>query len=177
MQQQIVLMAVVLILSAYYDLTSHRIPNGLSLGGAAIALVYSSVIGGTDGFLMAAGGFAVGLGLFLPFYLLRAMGAGDVKLLAAVGAFVGPKLAVACAAGSLITGAVLALFYVIVRGGLLHTLYRYAAMVRISAATQRFVYLVPTRDDPTVMRLPYATAMLLGSIAAVARVNGFLPLG
>src|ERR1700751_1600311 len=76
------------------DLHSRRIPNWLVLTGLTLALAVR--LGGAraaQGYSAWGLGLLTGGGLFLPLYLLRGMGAGDVKLMAMVGAFVGPELA------------------------------------------------------------------------------------
>jgi len=72
------------------DLRTRRIPNALTVGGAAAALVYRLATGGSAGALDAVEGWFVGLALLLVPYALGGMGAGDVKLLAALGAWLGP---------------------------------------------------------------------------------------
>src|SRR3954469_22500770 len=72
-----------LVMAAICDYRSHKIPNGLVLGGALFGAVYTTlvppVIPGSVTFALS--GLLVGLLLFLPLHLLGAMGAGDVKLL------------------------------------------------------------------------------------------------
>jgi prepilin peptidase CpaA len=72
------------------DLRTRRIPNALTFGGAAAALVYRLATGGASGAADGVGGWFVGLALLLIPYALGGMGAGDVKLLAALGAWLGP---------------------------------------------------------------------------------------
>ena len=71
------------------DLRTSRIPNLLTFSAAAAGLAWHA-FGGWAPLASALGGLALGLLLFLPIYLLRGMGAGDVKLLAALGAWLGP---------------------------------------------------------------------------------------
>jgi prepilin peptidase CpaA len=73
-----------------YDLASRRIPTGLTLSGAAAGLGLNLLLFGAAGLSLSLRGLATGGGVYMVFYLLRAMGAGDVKLMAAVGAFLGP---------------------------------------------------------------------------------------
>ena len=98
------LLCAILAVAVYGDVRSHRISNTLSLlgliTGLALQLLGSGLHGLTSGLL----GAGVGLACFAPFYLLRAMGAGDVKLLAAVGAFLGPQGALYAALFSLLAG-------------------------------------------------------------------------
>src|SRR5688572_2362189 len=73
------------------DVRSRRIPNVLTFGAAAAALLFHLFVAGTGGLQTAVGGWLVGTVLFLPFFALGGMGAGDVKLLAALGAWLGPR--------------------------------------------------------------------------------------
>ena len=72
------------------DIRTRRIPNVLTFGATIAALVFHGSTAGTSGLATSVGGWMVGAALFLPVFALRGMGAGDVKLLAAVGAWLGP---------------------------------------------------------------------------------------
>jgi prepilin peptidase CpaA len=98
------------------DLRTRRIANVLTFGAAAGAVVTYGVMNGLAGVAFAASGWAVGLALFLPLFLLRGMGGGDVKLLAALGAWVGPGLAVWLALWSAVAGGLLAVIVALARG-------------------------------------------------------------
>ena len=69
------------------DIRSRRIPNVLTFGSSAAAVVFWGVSSGWAGLAWSACGWVVGCVLFLPWFLLGGMGAGDVKLLAALGAW------------------------------------------------------------------------------------------
>ena len=97
----------VLALAVRADLLEHRIPNALNLAGLILGLGLASLFGGISGILYSAGGALVGCALLLPLYLTRGMGAGDVKLMGATGAFLGPNGALLAAALTLIAGGVL----------------------------------------------------------------------
>jgi len=71
------------------DLHSRRIPNWLTFGAAAVGIATQFAIGGQGGAQHAMAGWVTGLFLFMPMFLLGGMGAGDVKLLAALGAWLG----------------------------------------------------------------------------------------
>ena len=73
-----------------FDLATRRVPNALTFGTAGAALVFAFAMQGWSGLGWALAGWAVGCALFLPWFLLGGMGAGDVKLLAGLGAWLGP---------------------------------------------------------------------------------------
>src|SRR5262245_61900353 len=90
------------------DLHSRRIPNWLTFGAAAAAFAFHFADGGQAGAQQAAMGWVTGLFLFMPLFLLGGMGAGDVKLLAALGAWLGPDGAFWLAIYGSMAGGVLA---------------------------------------------------------------------
>lgn len=116
-----VILVTLLGVAAWFDIKARRIPNWMVLTGLisslAIQLLYSS------GSVSAWGlGLLAGFGLFLPLYLVRAMGAGDVKLMAMVGGFLGPAAAVDVVLTTLVAGGVLAIAVALWSGALRHVL-------------------------------------------------------
>jgi prepilin peptidase CpaA len=92
--------------AAVIDVFSRRIPNWVTFAGFVAGVVINTWLGGASGALLALAGAALGAAILLPFYVIRAMGAGDVKLLAAVGALLGPHVLVSVAVyGALVGGA------------------------------------------------------------------------
>lgn len=79
-----------LTLAALLDVRQRRIPNWISLGGMLAGLALWTWHAGLSGLSISLAGLLLGGALFLPFYIARGMGAGDVKLMGAVGAFLGP---------------------------------------------------------------------------------------
>ena len=86
---QIVLLAIVLVAAAY-DVRFRRIPNWLSLTAAVSGLLLNIALFGWRGAASAGLGLLLAFALYLPLYLIRGMGAGDVKLMAGIGALAGP---------------------------------------------------------------------------------------
>lgn len=103
---------------AVVDLRTHRIPNVLTLSGAAVGMGACLWSAGGLGLLQSGAGLGVGLVAFLPFYLAGGFGAGDVKAMAAVGAFLGPKGALLAAAWTLVAGGVGGMAVLLFQGGL-----------------------------------------------------------
>jgi prepilin peptidase CpaA len=77
-------------LGCVFDLRTRRIPNWLTVGAAAAGLVFHAATGGMSGLERSAGGWAVGATLLIVPYALGGMGGGDVKLVGALGAWLGP---------------------------------------------------------------------------------------
>ena len=80
-----------LLIAAWSDIHTRRIPNSITVPGAAAGLVLNSFYGGFHGTVQSLAGAALGLTIFLALYSTGGMGAGDVKLFGAVGAFTGPQ--------------------------------------------------------------------------------------
>ena len=161
--------AVLLLVAAacVFDLRERRIPNALTLGGAGAGLLFALLVHGASGLGVAALGWVVGCALFLPFFLLGGTGAGDVKLVAAIGAWVGAALVCWVAIYTAIAGGVLALLVSARQRYLrqsfmnlwgLLTFWRVAGIRPMPGMTLR------TAESP---RLPYALPIAAGAVAAL----------
>ena len=156
-----------LLIASISDCRSYRIPNWLTVGGTTFALLYSLVVPFSPqmGFGWALGGFALGLSFMLPLYMLGLMGAGDVKLMAMVGAFLG------------MTGTLYAVLLVFICGGLSalaysawrHSLRQLFSNVQLKLRTllvSSFGGSQPhaAMASPSAGRLPYAVSITLGTL-------------
>ena len=99
----------VVAIAVVWDLSTRRIPNILTFGAAIGALVVHGYVDGLSGVGLSLAGWLVGVAFFLPFFALGGMGAGDVKLLGAVGAWLGPVAAIWVALFASIAGGVMGL--------------------------------------------------------------------
>ena len=95
--------------ACWFDVRTRRIPNWLTFPAAALGLVAATVAHGGHGTVSSAGGFLVGLALFFPLFVLKGLGAGDVKLMGALGAWLGTSLVLGVAFYTTLAGGVLAL--------------------------------------------------------------------
>lgn len=87
----IIVLSVLLISSATVDLRNQKIPNLIVYPGMMIALSYNTITNGLGGLLFSAGGILIGISLLIIPYLMGGMGAGDAKLMGAIGGFLGAK--------------------------------------------------------------------------------------
>ena len=151
-----------LVAATVIDLRTRRIPNALtgSMAGIGIALAATH----TTGISPAASvlGFGLGMLLMLPGHALGATGAGDVKLMAAVGAFVGPPLVVTAFVATAITGGVLALIVALRRGRLGTTVAGTARLVASRGEERSRI-----QSAGTANRFAYGPAIAIGSLLAV----------
>lgn len=150
-----------LAIAVFSDIRAHRISNAVVLAGALCALLLNSWFYGFSGAFAWLMGLSVGLLLFLPFYALAGMAAGDVKLMAMVGSFIGPSSVFWAAAFSLMAGSLLGLLILFSRKQLVRTLQRYWLSIGLNT------YIEPAATDAARQRFPYAIAILLGSLLSV----------
>ena len=152
-----------------WDLRTRRIPNELTFGTAAVALAYGLVAGGPWGFLIAVAGWLAGAAVFFPLFALGGMGAGDVKLMAALGALLGPVEAVSLAIFASIAGgvfgAIVALYHGYLRQAginvwLMVMQWRTAGIQPVAGLTLR---------DATAPRLAYAVPIAVGVVITLWR--------
>lgn len=105
------LLAGFLLAAVFTDMVSRKIPNRLVLAGIIVGLLVQTFWPGGDGFLSAFKGLLSGFGLFFSLYLLRVMGAGDVKLMAMVGCFTGAPAIFGVVVCTLLAGGMLSLAF------------------------------------------------------------------
>lgn len=154
------------------DLRSRRIPNLLVIAGvvAAFTVHAAARIAGTDSLAGPAwwsplAGLGVGLAMLLPLHLMRGCGAGDVKLMAMVGAFVGAQTALAAVLYTLLAGGALSVLFMFGRGVALQTLANMRSLLLDRTARGSAARLAPLAH--TTARLPYGVAISLGTGAAL----------
>lgn len=163
--------AIVLVAAAavVFDVRTRRIPNFLTFGAAAAALVFAAVVGGVQGTLIALAAWVVGAALFFPFFALGGMGAGDVKLLAALAAWMGPGDAVYLAIFASIAGGVIAVGVTLLRG------YTRQALANVGLMLMHWRVVGPrpvpglTLSDGTAPRLAYAIPIAVGALCTLWR--------
>ena len=155
--------------AAWMDFKERRIPNRLVIAGIGVALLSQIAIYGVAGCGAALAGLTLGFALMLPFYVVGAMGAGDVKLMGMVGVGLGPGGVLSAAVLTVLIGGLLALALAMANGTLACLLSNVRAMLFGAFATvlmQRKAEVIA----PAVSagRLPYGIAIALGTLLHVA---------
>jgi Flp pilus assembly protein, protease CpaA len=163
---------VIAIVAAIWDWRYRRIPNWLTLSGLAAGIAVNTIIFRWPGLKAALLGAALGLGLLLPFVLIRSLGAGDWKLAGALGACVGPRPLLSILMVTVLLAGAMALVMVIWSGRLKRTLLN---IVRLLAAL--FSLRMPgsevSLDDPQSTKIPFGVAMAVAVLfCAISRAAG-----
>ena len=172
-----ILLGILVAVAAVFDIRFRRIPNWLVLAGIVAGFtwnVYSPGFSGGlsrnwPGFGRAAAGFGLGFILYFPLYLLRARGAGDVKLLAAAGAITGPSNIVWIFLLTAILGGLIALIMLIFAGRTRKTFFNVAWIMR-DLIQLRAPYKSSEELDVNStkgMRLPHGAMIAVGTAAFV----------
>jgi prepilin peptidase CpaA len=152
--------------AAAIDWRTYRIPNWLTVGGMTFGLLYNAASQGLQsGLLPALAGLAAGLVLLLPLYALRVMGAGDVKLMAMVGAFLGISQIAYVVLCTFIAGGIAAIVFALYH----RAARRMAGNVAETVQSMAFAAMAGVRPTPELPRrasigkLPYAISIFAGT--------------
>ncbi|CAN7306376.1 MULTISPECIES: A24 family peptidase [unclassified Variovorax] len=168
---RVVVLFVLLVVASISDYRTYRIPNWLTFGGAAFALVYKTVIAVSppSAFLLAFGGLFLGFLMMLPLYVLGAMGAGDVKLMAMVGAFLGVHETLQAVLFAFIVGGIAALGFAFLKGKLARML-RNAKGAAYGIAASAIAGIRPEariEASQSIGKLPYGICISIGTMGYV----------
>ena len=157
------LLAALVISAAISDIRSRRVPNWITIPGLVLAIVLNTWLPHGAGLRSSLLGLAVASIVYLIFFALRAMGAGDVKLLAATGALLGPYDTWIAGICTLLVGAVLAVMY-LAAGAARAVVSAPASTSFMTRMTLAHLRVRELRRE----RMPYALAIALGSLASIS---------
>ena len=173
-----VALAAWLLVAVWFDVRQRRIPNLLVANGIVWGLALQTFVPhgaglfefwwGSVGPWQALLGLGAGLALFMPLYLMRAVGAGDVKLLAMVGVWLGPQLLLGATLLTLLAGGVMAIVVMLASRSSRQVLTNVRVMLTTTLVGAQTGTLAPL-DAPASgsARLPYALPIAVGTLAQV----------
>lgn len=165
-----VMVSVVLVVAAVIDGRQLKVPNWLTFPMILSGWLASGIIYGWGGLGASLWGTAIGLGLLLPAYAIGGMGAGDVKLLAGVGAWVGASQTFWAFIVSAIIGAIIAVVMVAVSRKWQHHQKQFFGIlseILVIRSPSKLSEIAAERK-PTMMLLPYGIPIAIGTIGYFA---------
>ena len=153
-----------MIIAAINDLKAHKIPNLLVFPMMLIGLIYHGILGGLNGIGFSAAGLGVGIGVFLVLYLMGGMGAGDLKLMGAAGAFLGAKGVIIAAFISVLIGLAYAIVLLFIHMDYARSFLRRARIgIKSFFLTRKFISIPPSKDE-TQPKLSFGIPVALGTM-------------
>jgi prepilin peptidase CpaA len=169
MSETVVTITLLLPLAAiitYYDVRYRRIPNAFVFATLVSGIAINGIFGGLQGLYASVGGCVLAFGLMFMLHLFGAMGAGDVKLFAAIGAVIGAHLVLPNFLVVVLTGGVLAMISIIRSGRVMTTMNRVLQiLVGLLPGWNMPKFAVPADRSHTI---PYGVAITVGSIISMA---------
>jgi prepilin peptidase CpaA len=149
------------------DLRSARIPNILTFGAILAGVLFHALAPNGSGVAAAALGLVAGLLVFFPIFALGALGAGDVKLMAALGTWIGWQPVLTVALYGAVAGGVLAVVLAMWRGYLRKALQNIGALVKYWAVVGIKPLPELTLEAGAGLRLPYAVPIMVGLVVTL----------
>jgi prepilin peptidase CpaA len=153
-------------IGALTDLYTRLIPNSLVVAGFVAGIALNSWLGGWSGLLHSLGGFGLALLIYIPLFIVRAMGGGDVKLMAAAGAIVGARDWFTLFIFASIAGGVIALGMLMARNALGKTFHNIMYIAK-ELAHFRAPYKSKSQLDigsPQALTMPHGIAIVIGAV-------------
>lgn len=163
-------LAIIVLFAALCDLSSRRIPNWLTISGIVVGFGIHVSLAGAGGIWVSAAGMALALLVYLPLFALHALGAGDVKLMAAVGAITGPLPWLVIFVVTCLVGGLLALIVIISKRRLLVTLWNTAQIAQSLLHGKSPAAREPALDfrSPGAVTLPHGVAIAVAALVTIA---------
>ena len=154
---------------AVQDIRGGRIPNWLTYGGLLVALAVRTFVSGWPGLKIGFIGMLAGGGIFYLLFLLGGMGGGDVKLMAAVGAWAGTAQTAGVLIAAAIAGGFLAVGYMVFYRQVHRTLLNTVELVQHHLTFGFQPHPELNIREPGSMRVPYGLAIAMGTLYCLGR--------
>jgi prepilin peptidase CpaA len=156
------------VIAGWTDWRTRRIPNWLTVPALVLGIAANSLALGWYGAKEALLGAGLGLGLLLPFVLIRSLGGGDWKLVGALGAFLGPPRLIAVLVATILVAGAMALVLVIWKRRVGQTLRNVGRML-----AAMFTLHLPgpevSLDNPESLKVPFGVAVAVAVVLYTVR--------
>ena len=158
--------------AAITDIKTRRIPNRLTYPALLAGLLLQSALQGWQGLLRSVGGGLIFGGVFMLCYLVRAMGAGDVKLATALGCIVGSTATVQVMLATALAGGALAVIFMVLSGRVIETLRNTLRVAGFHAVHGLRMHPTVNLENPAAVRMPYGLAFAIGTLCWAVLLHG-----
>lgn len=172
-----VVLLMLVVAASVYDVRYRRIPNWLTAGGVVVGIALNSFLYGFSGTLHSLKGFFVAFGIYVTLYALHAMGAGDVKLMAAVGSIVGWENWFGIFIATAVIGGIMSLILITAKGRVKKTLFN-VGFIMSEMKSGRAAYLKNEELDvksKKAMGLPHGAVIAVGTLFFLAMALRYTP--
>lgn len=177
------ILLVLITASGFFDLKERKIPNKITFTGIMIGILFNLVTGGWTGLLQGILGLFVGLAIFFLPFAMGGMGAGDVKLMGAIGALMGWRFSLMTALYSAIVGGIMVIIHLIYIGKLreilkkmVYALINVLLQFAIRLGYNETVYKAHEKfskngQDYKKIYIPYGIAIAVGAVMVLIAYN------
>jgi prepilin peptidase CpaA len=155
----------VTLVAAFVDFRTHKIPNWLTVPAFFLGLTVRTLISGWSGAKASLEGTGLALIILLPLVLMRALGAGDWKLMGAVGAFVGPVLFLFVLLGSILVSGLMAMVEMTRTRRVKETFHNLFVLVQGFFSFGLRAHPEISLDNPALLKLPFGVAVAISTLA------------
>lgn len=169
----LVFICLILVIIAVFDLLFHKVYNILTVPTMIISITYLGITQGLNGILYSLGGIGLGMGILIIPYVFGLTAAGDVKLMGAVGAALGPAGAIISYLYSAIFGGVYALLIILYKKKRV-VFTNFGSTLMNFVLTRSFVPEIPTQTEVKKMKMCYGLPIAMGTILYIAlEISGY----
>jgi len=172
-----ILLALMVMTGGVFDIRERRVPNWLTIAGVLAGIGLNTFLYETDGLWFALKGMGLALLVYFPLFAIRAMGAGDAKMMAAVGAMVGPWNWLGIFLLSAVMGGLFAMILLLTTGRVRRTFANVGFLLK-ELAYLRPPYMRKEELDirnPKAVGLPHASVVALGALGFLAAAAIWAP--
>jgi prepilin peptidase CpaA len=154
--------------AGWMDQRTRRIPNWLTVPGLIVGIATNAALSGWHGVVLALEGAGLALAILLPFVLLRALGAGDWKLIGAVGGLLGPKALLYVLIVSILAAGAIGMVQVIRANRVVHTLKNMWVLAQGFLIFGLRANPEISLDNPGLMKVPFGVAVAIAAVICFA---------
>lgn len=156
-------LTLVLIISLITDIKNRKILNIITFPAILIAFVYYLATGGIDGFFFSGKGFLMGISLLIIPYLLGGIGAGDVKLMTAIGALMGASFIFYSFIYTALIGGVMALALIMKQKGIINPIKSFFFNLTFFRSNFGSMFITERKQKHSTISFPYGVAIVFGT--------------